>query len=162
MLPRGATPIDFAYSIHTEVGHQCVGARVHGKMVPLRYKLQNGDIIEILTSAGHKPSRDWLGLTVTNRAKSKIRHYLNTAEKQQALEIGRKHLERELRRSRLSQSLRRLLDQRRSQLGVEVDEALLAGLAGPEAPPTTPSTARRLSRSVSLTRPEDADGGGGH
>ena len=89
MLPRGATPIDFAYAIHTEVGHQCVGARVHGKMVPLRYKLQNGDIVEILTSAGHKPSRDWLGLTVTNRAKSKIRHYLNTAEKQQALEIGK-------------------------------------------------------------------------
>jgi len=102
MLPRGATPIDFAYSIHTEVGHQCVGARVHGKMVPLRYKLQNGDIVEILTSTGHKPSRDWLGLTVTNRAKSKIRHYLNTAEKQQALEIGRKHLERELRRFDLS------------------------------------------------------------
>jgi GTP pyrophosphokinase len=102
MLPRGATAIDFAYSIHTEVGHQCVGARVHGKMVPLRYKLQNGDIVEILTSTGHKPSRDWLGLTVTNRAKSKIRHYLNTAEKQQALEIGRKHLERELRRFDLS------------------------------------------------------------
>jgi GTP pyrophosphokinase len=102
MLPRGATPIDFAYAIHTEVGHQCVGARVHGKIVPLRYKLQNGDIVEILTSAGHKPSRDWLGLTVTNRAKSKIRHYLNTAEKQQALEIGRKHLEREMRRFDLS------------------------------------------------------------
>jgi GTP pyrophosphokinase len=102
MLPRGATPIDFAYAIHTEVGHQCVGARVHGRMVPLRYRLENGDIVEILTSAGHKPSRDWLGLTVTNRAKSKIRHYLNTAEKQQALEIGRKHLERELRRFDLS------------------------------------------------------------
>jgi len=102
MLPRGATPIDFAYAIHTEVGHQCVGARVHGKMVPLRYKLQNTDIVEILTSTGHHPSRDWLGLTVTNRAKSKIRHYLNTAEKQQALEIGRKHLERELRRFDLS------------------------------------------------------------
>jgi GTP pyrophosphokinase len=71
-------------------------------MVPLRYKLQNTDIVEILTSAGHHPSRDWLGLTVTNRAKSKIRHYLNTAEKQQALEIGRKHLERELRRFDLS------------------------------------------------------------
>jgi guanosine-3',5'-bis(diphosphate) 3'-pyrophosphohydrolase len=102
MLPRGATPIDFAYAIHTEVGHQCVGARVHGRMVPLRYRLENGDIVEILTSAGHRPSRDWLGLTVTNRAKSKIRHYLNTAEKQQALEIGRKHLERELRRFDLS------------------------------------------------------------
>jgi guanosine-3',5'-bis(diphosphate) 3'-pyrophosphohydrolase len=102
MLPRGASPIDFAYAIHTEVGHRCVGARVNGKMVPLRYKLTNGDIIEILTSPGHKPSRDWLGFTVTNKAKAKIRHYLNTAEKQQALEIGRKHLERELRRYDLS------------------------------------------------------------
>jgi GTP pyrophosphokinase len=71
-------------------------------MVPLRYKLKNGDILEILTSPGHKPSRDWLGFTVTNKAKAKIRHYLNTAEKQQALEIGRKHLERELRRYDLS------------------------------------------------------------
>jgi GTP pyrophosphokinase len=102
MLPRGASPIDFAYAIHTEVGHQCVGARVNGKMVPLRYKLKNGDIVEIVTSPGHKPSRDWLGFTVTNKAKAKIRHYLNTAEKQQALEIGRKHLERELRRYDLS------------------------------------------------------------
>jgi GTP diphosphokinase / guanosine-3',5'-bis(diphosphate) 3'-diphosphatase len=102
MLPRGASPIDFAYAIHTEVGHQCVGARVNGKMVPLRYKLKNGDIVEIVTSPGHKPSRDWLGFTVTNKAKAKIRHYLNTAEKQQALDIGRKHLERELRRYDLS------------------------------------------------------------
>ena len=102
MLPRGASPIDFAYAIHTEVGHQCVGARVNGKMVPLRYKLKNGDIVEILTSSGHKPSRDWLGFSVTNKAKAKVRHYLNTTEKQQALEIGRKHLERELRRYDLS------------------------------------------------------------
>jgi GTP pyrophosphokinase len=97
-LPRGATVIDFAYAIHTEVGHQCVGARVNGKMVPLRYKLKNGDIIEILTSPGHHPSRDWLALVVTNKARSKIRHFLNTAEKQQALEIGKKHMERELKR----------------------------------------------------------------
>src|SRR5512145_2884400 len=91
MLPRGASPVDFAFAIHTEVGYQCVGARVNGKMVPLRYKLKNGDIVEILTSPGHKPSRDWLAFTVTNKAKAKIRHYLNTTEKQEALEIGRKH-----------------------------------------------------------------------
>jgi GTP diphosphokinase / guanosine-3',5'-bis(diphosphate) 3'-diphosphatase len=101
-LPRGATPIDFAYAIHTEIGHQCVGARVNGKMIPLRYKLKNGDIVEILTSAGHKPSRDWLSLAVTNKARAKIRHYLNSAEKQQAVDIGKKHFERELKRYELS------------------------------------------------------------
>jgi guanosine-3',5'-bis(diphosphate) 3'-pyrophosphohydrolase len=101
-LPRGATPIDFAYGIHTQVGHQCVGARVNGKIVPLRYRLKNGDIVEILTSAGHNPSRDWLALAATNKARSKIRHYLNTAEKQQAVEIGKKHFERELKRYDLS------------------------------------------------------------
>jgi GTP diphosphokinase / guanosine-3',5'-bis(diphosphate) 3'-diphosphatase len=106
-LPRGATPVDFAYAIHTEVGHHCVGARVNGKMVPLRTRLKNGDIIEILTSPGHNPSRDWLSLVATNRARSKIRHYLNTAENQQALEIGRKHFERELKRYDLS--LKKLL-----------------------------------------------------
>jgi GTP pyrophosphokinase len=97
-LPRGASPIDFAYAIHTEVGHQCVGARVNGKIVPLRYKLRNGDLVEVLTSAGHEPSRDWLTLAVTNKARARIRQVLNVAEKQKALEIGRKHLERELRR----------------------------------------------------------------
>jgi GTP pyrophosphokinase len=110
-LPRGATPIDFAYAVHTEVGHQCVGARVNGKIVPLRYNLKNGDIIEILTSAGHHPSRDWLSLAVTNRARAKIRHYLNTAAKQQAIDIGRKHLERELKRYDLA--LKKLLAQGR-------------------------------------------------
>ncbi|HWW95775.1 MAG TPA: bifunctional (p)ppGpp synthetase/guanosine-3',5'-bis(diphosphate) 3'-pyrophosphohydrolase [Vicinamibacteria bacterium] len=97
-LPRGSSPVDFAYAIHTEVGNQCVGARVNGKMVPLRYKLKNGDIVEILTASGHHPSRDWLALTVTNKARAKIRHYLNVAEKQQAVDIGKKHCERELKR----------------------------------------------------------------
>jgi GTP diphosphokinase / guanosine-3',5'-bis(diphosphate) 3'-diphosphatase len=102
MLPRGASPLDFAYAIHTEVGHQCVGARVNGKMVPLRYKLKNGDIVEIVTGPDQHPSRDWLGFAVSNKAKAKIRHWLNSAERQQALEIGRKHLERELKRYDLS------------------------------------------------------------
>jgi guanosine-3',5'-bis(diphosphate) 3'-pyrophosphohydrolase len=106
-LPRGASPIDFAYAIHTEVGHQCVGARVNGKIVPLRYKLKNGDIVEILTSPGHHPSRDWLALAVTNKARAKIRHYLHTAEKIQAQEIGKKHFERELKRYDLT--LKKLL-----------------------------------------------------
>jgi GTP pyrophosphokinase len=97
-LPKDASPVDFAYAIHTEVGHQCVGARVNGKMVPLRNKLRNGDIVEILTAPGHQPSRDWLALAVTNKARAKIRHFLNVAEKQQALEIGKKQFERDLKR----------------------------------------------------------------
>src|SRR5579862_5731415 len=89
-FPRGATPIDFAYSIHTDVGHQCVGARVNGKMVPLRAKLKNGDIVEIITAPGHKPSRDWLNFVVTSRARNKIRHYIHAEEKERSLDLGHK------------------------------------------------------------------------
>ena len=97
-LPRGATPIDFAYSIHTDVGHQCVGARVNGKMVPLRTRLKNGDIVEIVTQAGHKPSRDWLNFVVTSRARNKIKHLIRLEEKARAIELGRKVFEKEARR----------------------------------------------------------------
>src|SRR5204863_6613961 len=76
-LPRGSTPVDFAYSIHTDIGHQCVGARVNGRIVPLRNKLANGDIVEILTQPGHKPSRDWLNFAATSRARNKIRHFIH-------------------------------------------------------------------------------------
>ena len=104
-FPRGATPLDFAYRVHTELGHHCSGARVSGRLVPLRTELSNGDIVEILTNPNREPSRDWLNLVVTPRAKSKIRHWLNTQQKQRAVEIGRSLLEREFRRYR--QSLRR-------------------------------------------------------
>jgi GTP pyrophosphokinase len=97
-LPRDATPVDFAYSIHTDVGHQCVGARVNGKIVPLRARLRNGDIIEILTTAGHKPSRDWLNFVVTSRARNKIKHFIHSAEKERSLELGRKLFDKEARR----------------------------------------------------------------
>lgn len=96
-FPRGATPIDFAYAIHTDIGHQCVGARVNGKIVPLRYRLKNGDIVEVITSSGHRPSRDWLSMVVTSRARSKIRNFINTSEKKRSIEIGRKVLEKEAR-----------------------------------------------------------------
>ncbi|MCZ6777810.1 MAG: bifunctional (p)ppGpp synthetase/guanosine-3',5'-bis(diphosphate) 3'-pyrophosphohydrolase [Acidobacteria bacterium] len=99
-LPRGATPIDFAYAIHTEVGNRCVGARINGKLVPLRTPLTNGDIIEILTSPGQHPKRDWLNLTVTSRARSKIRHFLSVAERRHSVDLGRSLLEKELRRCR--------------------------------------------------------------
>ncbi|HET7617258.1 MAG TPA: bifunctional (p)ppGpp synthetase/guanosine-3',5'-bis(diphosphate) 3'-pyrophosphohydrolase [Vicinamibacterales bacterium] len=101
-LPREATPVDFAYAIHTDVGHQCVGARVNGKMVPLRTRLRNGDIVEITTTPGHKPSRDWLNFVVTSRARSKIRHFIHAEEKERSLELGRKLLEKEARRFGLS------------------------------------------------------------
>src|SRR5918996_1417975 len=97
-LPRDATPVDFAYAIHTDVGHQCVGARVNGKMVPLRTRLRNGDIVEIITTAGHKPSRDWLTFVATSRARNKIRHFIQAEEKVRSLELGRKLFEKEVRR----------------------------------------------------------------
>src|SRR4026209_299124 len=97
-LPRDATPVDFAYAIHTDVGHQCVGARVNGKMVPLRARLRNGDIVEIVTTPGHKPSRDWLNFVVTSRARNKIKHYIHAEEKERSLELGRKLFDKEARR----------------------------------------------------------------
>jgi GTP diphosphokinase / guanosine-3',5'-bis(diphosphate) 3'-diphosphatase len=97
-FPTGATPIDFAYSIHTDVGHQCVGARVNGKMVPLRARLKNGDIVEIITQAGHKPSRDWLNFIVTSHARYKIKHLIRLEERTRAIDLGRKVFEKELRR----------------------------------------------------------------
>src|SRR2546425_2006465 len=97
-LPRGATAIDFAYAIHTDVGHQCVGARVNGKMVPLRTRLKNGDIVEIVTQTGHKPSRDWLNFVATSRARNKIKHLIHSEEKDRAIELGRKVFEKDARR----------------------------------------------------------------
>jgi len=97
-LPRDATPVDFAYAIHTDVGHQCVGARVNGKMVPLRARLRNGDIVEILTTAGHKPSRDWLNFVTTSRARNKIKHFIHAEEKERSIELGRKLFDKEAKR----------------------------------------------------------------
>lgn len=99
VLPRGATPVDFAYSIHTEVGHTCHGAKVNGVMVPLRHVLANGDVVEILTQKGHEPSRDWLSFVHTSRARSKIRQWINIQERVQATEVGRRLLEKEARQA---------------------------------------------------------------
>ena len=97
-LPRGATPVDFAYSVHTDVGHQCVGARVNGRMVPVRTRLQNGDIVEVVTAPGHTPSRDWLNIVVTSRARNRIKHFIHAEEQVRAIELGRKLFDKELRR----------------------------------------------------------------
>ncbi|MHB8068215.1 MAG: RelA/SpoT family protein [Desulfobaccales bacterium] len=101
-LPQGATPVDFAYAIHTEVGHRCTGAKVNGRMVPLRHELANGDIVEIITSPHHRPSRDWLQFVRTPKARNKIRQELKTAEREQSITLGKELLERELRKSGIS------------------------------------------------------------
>jgi guanosine-3',5'-bis(diphosphate) 3'-pyrophosphohydrolase len=96
-LVRGATPVDFAYLVHTEVGHQCVGAKVNGQMVSLRHEITSGDVVEILTQKGHHPSRDWLSFVKSSHAKSKIRHWINEQEREEAQEMGKKLLENEAR-----------------------------------------------------------------
>jgi GTP diphosphokinase / guanosine-3',5'-bis(diphosphate) 3'-diphosphatase len=107
-FPRGATPLDFAYRVHTDLGHHCAGARVNGKLVPLRTSLANGDMVEVLTNPARNPSRDWLNLVTTSRAKSKIRQWLNTQQKQRATEIGRRMFDKEIRKYGLS--LRKVTD----------------------------------------------------
>jgi len=102
VLPRESTPIDFAYTIHTEVGHTCVGAKVNGRMVPLRHKLHSGDIVEIITQPGHKPSRDWLSVVRSSRARNKIKHWLNVHQRERAIEIGKKLIDKEARKYRIS------------------------------------------------------------
>jgi GTP pyrophosphokinase len=97
-LPRDATPIDFAFAIHSDVGNTCVGAKVNGRIVQLKYNLKNGDVVEILTQTGHMPSKDWLGMVKTPRARNKIKHVINATEHAKAIEIGQKYLEREARR----------------------------------------------------------------
>lgn len=97
-LPRGATPVDFAYNIHSDVGHKCVGAKINGRMVPLRYQLRNGDTVEVLTSPAHHPSKDWLKFVVTPKAKARIRQWINTEEREMSISLGREMLEKELKK----------------------------------------------------------------
>jgi len=97
-LPRDATPVDFAYAIHTEIGHRCVGAKVNNRIVSLRYKLKNGEVVEVLTSKDACPSRDWLSFVNTARARSRIKHWINQKEREDAAELGKKLLEKEARK----------------------------------------------------------------
>jgi GTP pyrophosphokinase len=96
-LPEGSTPIDFAYAIHTEVGHRCIGAKVNGHMVPLRHVLQSGDRVDILTRTDHKPSRDWLAIVKSAHARSKIQAYIREEERNHAINMGKDRLDREAR-----------------------------------------------------------------
>src|SRR5712691_6359637 len=101
-FPRGATPLDFGYRIHTDVGHHCVGARINGKLMPLRTTLKNGDIIEVLTAPTQSPSREWINMVVTSRARHKIRHWLNTEQKHRSIDLGKKLIEKEAKRYRVA------------------------------------------------------------
>ena len=104
-LPVGSTPVDFAYDVHTQVGHKCVGAKVNGRIVPLRYQLRNGDTVEIITSPSHGPSRDWLKFVITQRAKNRIKQWIKAEERTQSTELGMKLLEVELRKHHLKPAL---------------------------------------------------------
>ncbi len=130
-LPRGATPVDFAYTVHSAVGEHTVGAKVNGKIVPLRYQLKNGETVEILTAPGAHPSKDWLGFVKTSRAQTRIRGFIRQEERKRSLEIGREVAERELRRYGVS--LNRLgrsgdLDAAAGKLGYKRGEDLLVAL----------------------------------
>jgi guanosine-3',5'-bis(diphosphate) 3'-pyrophosphohydrolase len=130
VLPRESTAIDFAYSIHTEVGHSCVGAKVNGRMVPLRHKLHSGDIVEIITQPGHTPSRDWLAAVRSSRARNKIKHWLNIHQRERAIEIGRKLIEKEARKYRVA--LKELKDEELNKIasdyGLGAADDLMAGI----------------------------------
>ena len=126
VVPADATPVDFAYTIHTEVGHTCVGAKVNGRMVPLRTKLRTGDIVEIVTQKDHKPSRDWLTFVKSPRARNKIKHWLNEDQRIRAVEIGRKLLEREARKFKVPMS--QIADQDLSRIANEYGVATAADL----------------------------------
>jgi GTP pyrophosphokinase len=123
-LPEGSTPIDFAYAVHTEVGHRCAGAKVNGKLVPLRYTLRQGDIVEIVTAPTQHPSRDWLKIVRSSRARSKINQWLKAEERTRSVTLGRELLEREARKYRLSPS---------TLLGSEEAKKALSDLGFPSA-----------------------------
>ena len=130
-LPRGATPVDFAYTIHSEVGEHTVGAKVNGRLVPLRYKLKNGDTVEILTSPHSHPSKDWLTFVKTSRAQARIRQFTRQAEHRRSIEIGREVAEREFRR--FGVTLNKIhkdgtLDKAANALGYRIADDLLAGI----------------------------------
>jgi guanosine-3',5'-bis(diphosphate) 3'-pyrophosphohydrolase len=126
VVPADGTPIDFAYTIHTEVGHTCVGAKVNGRMVPLRTKLRTGDIVEVVTQKDHKPSRDWLSFVKSPRARNKIKHWLNEDQRRRAVEIGRKLLEREARKFKVPMT--QIADQDLSRIANEYGVATAADL----------------------------------
>ena len=129
-LPSGASPIDFAYAVHSQVGNNCAGAKVNGRIVQLKYGLHNGDVVDILTQAGHMPSKDWLSIVKTSRARNKIKHVINANERERAIEIGQKYLEKEARRLgvQLSRIQKADLERVAGEYGLSKIEDLYASL----------------------------------
>ena len=130
-FPKGASPIDFAYSVHTDVGHRCVGAKVNGKLVPLKYELKTGDIVEVVTSPHHTPSKDWLKIVKSNRARNKIRAWVKTEERQRSVILGREVCEKDFRRYRLNYNkLQKSGELKRvaTEFGFVAEEDLLAAV----------------------------------
>jgi GTP diphosphokinase / guanosine-3',5'-bis(diphosphate) 3'-diphosphatase len=130
VLPAGSCPIDFAYAVHSEVGNHCIGAKINGRIVPLRYVLRNGDIVDVLTQSAHEPSKDWLAIVKTSRARNKIKHIINENERERAIEIGQKYLEKEARRLgvQLSRIQRNDLERVAGEYGLGKVEDLYASL----------------------------------
>src|SRR3990170_1723695 len=130
-FPNGATPVDFAYSIHTDIGNTCSGSKVNGKMVPLKYKLKNGDIVDIMTSQSHNPSKDWLKFVVSSRAKARIRQWIKTEERAKSIELGKELLEKEISKHNLEPGKHMKtddLDRIAAGFGVQGTESLLASI----------------------------------
>ena len=130
-FPKGATPVDFAYSVHTDVGHRCVGAKVNGKLVPLKYELKIGDIVEIVTSPHHTPSKDWLKLVKSSRARNKIRAWIKTEERKRSIALGREICEKEFRRYNLNfGKLQKIGELKKvaTEFGLVGDEDLMAAV----------------------------------
>jgi GTP pyrophosphokinase len=157
-LPRGATPVDFAYTIHSEIGEHCVGAKVNGKLVPLRYKLKNGDTVEILTSPHSHPSKDWLTFVKTSRATARIRQFIRQAEHRRSIEIGRDIAEREFRR--FGVTLNKVqkggeLDKAANALGYRIGDDLLAALGYGKVSPA--DVLRQIVPAEKLAEPQPAE-----
>ncbi len=130
-FPKGSTPIDFAYSVHSDVGHRCVGAKVNGKLVPLKHELKNGDIVEVITSPHHTPSKDWLKIVRSSRARNRIRIWIKTEERQRSITLGREICEKELRRYSLNYAkLSKVGDIKRvaGEFGLTGEDDLLAAI----------------------------------
>jgi GTP pyrophosphokinase len=150
-LPKGSTPVDFAYLIHTEVGHKCVGAKVNGQMVSLPYVLQTGDIVEIVTSKNHTPSKDWLKFVKTVKARAKIRQWVKTQEKERSISLGREMLDKAFRKERLNfvtLSKSDKMDEVVASLGVKSLDDLIASVGYGKVTPLQvlrPFTAKPVS-----------------